>query len=73
MAQKLLRYDISILLYYDIIILLRHTNKKLGINLEISSTKDKYYFIKKVLLKFRYVKLDKADKHIILKYLKYSL
>lgn len=48
-----------------------NTNKKLGIDLEISSTKDKYYFIKKVLLKFRYARLDKGDKHIILKYLKY--
>jgi len=48
-----------------------NTNKKLGINLEISSTKDKYYFIKKVLLKFKYNRLDKKDKHIILKYLKY--
>ena len=48
-----------------------NTNKELGIDLEISLTKDKYYFIKKVLLKFQYAKLDKNEKHIILKYLKY--
>jgi len=48
-----------------------NTNKKLGINLEISSAKNKYNFIRRVLFKFGYVKLDKGDKHVILKYLKY--
>jgi len=48
-----------------------NTNKKLGINLEISSVKDKYDFIRRVLFNFGYVKLDKGEKHIILKYLKY--
>ena len=48
-----------------------NTNKELGINLEISSVKDKYDFIKRVLLKFGYSGLDKGEKHVILKYLKY--
>lgn len=48
-----------------------NTNKKLGIKLEIFSTKDKYEFIRRVLFKFDYVGMDKGDKHVILKYLKY--
>lgn len=48
-----------------------NTNKELGIKLEISSTKDKYEFIRRVLFKFSYAGLDKGDKHVILKYLKY--
>ena len=45
--------------------------KKLGIELEISSTKIKYDFIRRVLFKFNYFKLAKKDKNIILKYIKY--
>lgn len=48
-----------------------NTNKEQGVQLEISSVKDKYDFIRRVIFKFHYVKLDKGDKNIILKYLKY--
>lgn len=47
------------------------SSKELGIELEISSTKIKYDFIRKVLFKFNYFKLAKKDKNIILKYIKY--
>lgn len=47
------------------------TNKDSGIKIEIKSTKAKYQFIKSELIKFRYVRLDKKEKNIILKYLKF--
>jgi len=39
--------------------------------LEIMSAKEKYEFIKIVLLKIRYDSLPKKDKHLVLKYLKF--
>lgn len=42
-----------------------------GMELEIMSAKEKYEFMKIVLLKIRYNNLSKKDKHLVLKYLKF--
>ncbi|MEA2097597.1 MAG: hypothetical protein U9P70_00775 [Patescibacteria group bacterium] len=42
-----------------------------GMELEIITVKEKYKFIKAVLLKNRYRNLSKKDKHLVLKYLKF--
>lgn len=42
-----------------------------GMELEIMSVKEKYEFIKIVLVKIKYRNLSKKDKHLVLKYLKF--
>ena len=42
-----------------------------GMELEIMSVREKYEFLKIVLLKIRYNCLSKKDKHLVLKYLKF--
>ncbi|MBU4154404.1 MAG: DDE-type integrase/transposase/recombinase [Proteobacteria bacterium] len=42
-----------------------------GMELEIMSVREKYEFLKIVLLKIRYNSLSKKDKHLVLKYLKF--
>lgn len=46
-------------------------NSNYDLEMEIISVKEKYEFIKIVLVKIKYRKLSKKEKHIVLKYLKY--
>ena len=42
-----------------------------GVRMEICSAKDKYFFIKTVLIKVGYTRLERREKIIVLKYLRF--
>lgn len=48
-----------------------NTNKGCGFKFEIKSSLNKYEFINQVLWDFKYHRLSKNEKHLVLKYLKY--
>ena len=48
-----------------------NSNREFQVRMEIESQKKKYLFISNTLFKFKYKQLDKKDKHIVLRYLKF--